>query len=277
MLPVTPLALPNTPLLSPLETVIQKIEMRRGLWTAFHADLKLQFSSRDQGNAACRGELTYHRLDEKMILKCFNDQNQMLFAFRTDDRFFQLYFPSRETVFVGSIFSLADSPDIESHIKPLDLYRALKPMMVPLHRSIAESWDQDVMMVKVFARDRQSSYLSRSFIASHEGDILKEIYYSRKEDPLVTIHRMKIGSFQLEDGTLKNPIFYPQAIRIDSNSKQSTLLAFHGIRFFAFLENANWLLDLPKTTRVIDLEKDEANENPTAVPAELHNESHPTP
>jgi hypothetical protein len=118
-----------------LEGILQKIESRHYRWIAIRADVLLFFAKAGDPNAMCGGELLYQRLDERMLLTCVDARQELIFVFRTFDRRFDLYLPAQNTVYHGSIFDLEDSPDIESHLKARDLYRALKPMAVDPRRA----------------------------------------------------------------------------------------------------------------------------------------------
>lgn len=240
--------------LSALEDIIRKIENQRSQWTAFKADLALDFLTEGGHQASCRGELIYHRLDEKLILECFNTQNELLFAFKTDDRQFELFLPAYDTVFFGNIFELEDSLDIETHLKPLDLYRALKPMALFLRQASIENWSHDKIILRAYGKKHEGSYLARRMTTNHQGDVTKEIFYSFDEQPLVSIYRSNFQKFRLADSGSKKPITYPQQILIESDKTgQQTVLFLEKIHFFSRLENQDWSLTLPPNTQIIHL------------------------
>ena len=110
-----------------IENIVKQIEARRASWIAFKAKVMLHFYQEEEEKASCFGRLLYDRLEEKVVLSCVDNRNKLLFTFKTSDRDFELYLPAMKNVYEGNIFSLSDSPEINSHLKPLDLYRALKP------------------------------------------------------------------------------------------------------------------------------------------------------
>src|SRR5512140_1111132 len=85
-----------------LEGILRKIESRHYRWIAIRADVLLFFAKTGDPNAMCGGELLYQRLDERMFLTCVDTRQELLFAFRTLDRRFDLYLPSQNTVYHGS-------------------------------------------------------------------------------------------------------------------------------------------------------------------------------
>ncbi len=117
-------------------SLLRLLHNRRGNWIALNGDLSLEFLTPQGKKVTCRAELVYQRLDEKILLKGFNEKNEPLFIFKTSDRNFELYLPLISEFYHGSIFDLEDSPEIQSHLKALDLYRALKPGGVLLIQEI---------------------------------------------------------------------------------------------------------------------------------------------
>jgi len=247
----------NVPI-PPLDLIINKIDQRWSRWTALKADLTLNFEAEQKDSASCRGELTYNRLDEKLLLHCFSNDDKLLFGFKSDDTEFELYLPTRDIIFTGNIFDLENSPDIESHLKPLDLYRALKPLAVPQKFSSIEGWNKKTVALKVFGRNHFEHYLSRRLVTSQKGDVFKETYYSFDEKPTVTIYRSNFQKYRIADSQYKKKVVYPQRIYIESESIDKRVdLIFDHIQFYSFLEKQDWSLTAPPTTPLINLsEKD---------------------
>ena len=108
-----------------LPEIIETVEARRGWWQAFKSDLKLTFSTA-QGSATCQGSLKYQRMDEKVLLHCYDPRGHLLLGLQSEDRFFNLYLPRQNLLVSGDVFDLRDSAEIDLHINPLELYRALK-------------------------------------------------------------------------------------------------------------------------------------------------------
>jgi len=152
-------------------------------------------------------------------------------------------------LYSGSIFDLEDSPEIEAHLKPLDLYRALKPMGIPSQQTQLEDRDQSSMTLRILGYKRLTPYLARRLRASTQGDVLQEIYYSVDEEPLVTIHRRQFEKHRLSDIAVKETIFYPRQVFIESHATpKSVMLQFEDIQFLTLLENQDWSLTVPHET-----------------------------
>ncbi|MDD5671666.1 MAG: hypothetical protein PHN49_08510, partial [Candidatus Omnitrophica bacterium] len=235
--------------------IIREIENRRGQWIAFKAEVQLNFS-RGQQTASCNGEMVYNRLDEKLLLECSDSKKNVVFAFKAIDRDYQLYLPSRKTVFSGNVFELQDSPEIESHLKPLDLYRALKPLVIPAQNASIETVDQNSVTLRVLGENQRFIYLARRILANRQGDIMREIYYSFQGEPVVTIYRNKFQKSKLADYPNRKNIFYPKEVLIENgSSNRKTLLEFEDVKFYSFLAEQNWDLNVPADTQFIHLKE----------------------
>ncbi len=238
-----------------IERLVQQIELRRGAWIAYEADLTVHFFTEDNKSASCNGELLYHRLDEKILLSCSDINGVLLFVFKTDDRLFNLYIPSQRTAFEGNIFDLEELPDIESHLNPLDLYRALKPMALPAPDVQVESWDEKNVNLKVYGRKNQQPYLARRLATNIEGDVLWETYYNFDEKPQVVIRRSDYKDTHETDLGEKETIIYPHEVSIESKGRsRKTVMIFDRMMFRSLIEDASWNFSIPADTEMLDAE-----------------------
>lgn len=257
-----PLALAaGAPPLSPVQAMIRTVENHNAGWTALKAKVTLQFMAGDKTLAACSGDLTYQRLDEKLLLQCFNPEQKMVFAFKTDDRRFELYLPGKKAAFRGNIFELEDSPDIESHLKPLDLYRALKPKSIPADKTILQKWTGGLFFLNISDENRGVPHLARRMLVTKDGQVQEEVYYNDDGKTDVIIQRLKFKNFNFVDGTGDN-IPYPGKILISSAiGGLKTMIDFNQIQFFALLENQNWDLSVPPDIERIEIADEAIRQN----------------
>ncbi|MBI3307575.1 MAG: hypothetical protein HYZ84_07215 [Candidatus Omnitrophica bacterium] len=229
------------------EAVAKQIENRRISWVALKARVVLHFYQEDREKASCFGRLLYERLQEKVVLSCVGRQNKLLFVFKTLDRSFELYLPALKTVYEGNIFALSDSPEIDSHLKPLDLYRALKPMTFAAAESEIEKQDETHTAVKIYSERHNKRYLARKILATREGDVPVEIYYSENEEPETLIQRSDYQEILLPGQRSKGKVVFPRQIQIDSSAKRNkTVLLFKKIEFPARFVDENWGISYPE-------------------------------
>ena len=245
------------------EEILHKIETRRGTWTDLKAAVSMEFITPQKKTAACRADLAYARLEEKILLKGFNAQNKLLFVFKTSDRNFELYLPSSKTLYRGSIFDLEDSPEIHSHLKALDLYRALKPLAVSAGKAAVTKNPGDTAggeLLKVESSRKGKIFLARELTVTKDGEVSKEAYYTPEGKPGTLIER---SDFKTIGDSQKDPAFFPSKITLASPSQASggdlnqTTLVFDKISFNASLSDADFDFSLPQDTRIVELEENQ--------------------
>lgn len=226
--------------------LIRKVEQRRGSWIDLTADLKMNFKTREGRQASCFAKLKYNRLDEKILLEGFNDKNEVLFVFKTDDRDFQLYLPKAESVFSGSIFDLEDSPDIHSHLKALDLYRALKPAALPEERTTADALTNGF---RLRVSRENSGQTERELFTNEKGDSVKEVYYLKSGKPKAVIQR---ADFEEIKKSKRESFGFPKWIVIQADGA-GTELVFQGAHFASASDEGEFDYAFPEKAKRIDI------------------------
>lgn len=228
--------------------IIGKMESRRGYWTSFHGFLRMNFSTPQGKTADCRAEIYYNRLEEQIILKGFRDNQELLFIFQTDDRDFKLYLPKQKTEYLGTIFDLEDSPDIHSHLKALDLYRALKPWLIREDNTSAEESSKGLTLLKIQGSRGQQ----RQVWINTQGDVLKEEYGANGK--LKTI--VERSEFKKISPEGKEKFYYPFNITIknatESGVKQTSLI-FESVDFDAENKSKFSEFKVPEGTPAFDV------------------------
>jgi hypothetical protein len=238
-----------------LEGILQKIESRHYRWIAIRADVLLFFAKTGDPNAMCGGELLYQRLDERMFLTCVDVRQELMFVFRTLDRRFDLYLPSQNTVYHGSIFDLEDSPDIESHLKARDLYRALKPMAVDSRRTKIERTNSAITSLDVYGRNDAEGTLVRKLYLTPEGDVRGELFYDSKGRPVTEIQRYDFREFRGHVGSYDSIIF-PKKITITSpETKKGSAIFFTRVSALDAIDSLEFILRVPTGTKEIFLDE----------------------
>ena len=244
------------PDLSNSSDILRLIHERRGNWIALKAGLNLEFFTPQGKKIICRGELAYQRLDEKILLKGFNEKNELLFAFKTLDRNFELYLPLISEDIHGSIFDLEDSPEIQSHLRGLDLYRALKPGAIPVER-MKTAWKKEGAVLIKIKKGKTGDLLSRELVVSPKGDVLQEVFYSAAGTPSTEILR---GGFKEIKSKMISKSFFPRRIEItaypltlQSGSSKKTALVFSWIELLSEIPDSDFVISIPDNTRRIDL------------------------
>jgi hypothetical protein len=238
-----------------LEEILRKIEDRHYRWIAIRADVLLFFATAEGSRAMCGGELLYQRLDERLFLACVDSQNELVFAFRTLDRRFDLYLPAQNTVYHGSIFDLEDSPEIESHLKARDLYRALKPMAVDPRRTKIERTNAIVTSLDVYGKKDGEETPTRKLYLTPEGDVRGEIFYDPKGRPVTEIRRYDFKKLTDRGGSF-GPVTFPKKITIASpKTKKESAIFFTRVDVLDAIDPLEFILRVPYGTKEIFLDE----------------------
>jgi len=258
-----------------LEGILRKIESRHYRWIAIRADVLLFFAKTGDPNAMCGGELLYQRLEERMFLTCVDTRQELLFIFRTFDRRFDLYLPAQNTVYHGSIFDMEDSPDIESHLKARDLYRALKPLAVDPRRTKVERTNSAITSLDVYGRNESEGDLIRKLYLTPEGDVRGEIFYAPDKRPVTEIQRYDFLEVRGRAGVYDSIIFPKKVTIMSPETKKGSAIFFSRVKALDTVDPLDFILRTPPGTKEVFLdEKDprfqsskSSAENPAAKPA----------
>jgi len=260
-----------------LEDILRKIESRHYRWIAIRADVFLFFAKAGDPNAMCGGELLYQRLDERMFLTCVDAQQELIFIFRTFDRRFDLYLPAQNTVYHGSVFDLEDSPDIESHLKARDLYRALKPIAVDPRRTKVERTNSAITSLDVYSRSDNEGVLVRKLYLSPEGDVRGELFYNAEGRPVTEIQRYDFRKIQGYAGSYDSAIFPKKITILSPETKKGSAIFFSEVTALDTIDPLEFILRVPPGTKEVFLEEKDpryqrsktAKEAPGLVPVYL--------
>ena len=237
-----------------LETLLKQIENRHYRWVAFRADVVLFFVAPGaNGQAMCGGEPIYERLQERMLLSCQDSEENTVFVFRTLDRLFDLYIPSQNTLYHGSIFDLEDSPDVESHLKMMDLYRALKPGMFDPNRSQVESSSGVSISLNIFSGPENGAPLSRKIYLTPQGDVLGELFFDQSGQVVTEIQRYDFREIPSRSGGFETVIFPKKVTVVSPRTGRNTAIFFSNIKPLDTVNSYQFLLRIPKGTREVYL------------------------
>lgn len=246
-----------------LEGILRKIESRHYRWIAIRADVLLFFAKTGDPNAMCGGELLYQRLEERMFLTCVDTRQELLFIFRTFDRRFDLYLPAQNTVYHGSIFDMEDSPDIESHLKARDLYRALKPLAVDPRRTKIERTNSAITSLDVYGRNESEGALIRKLYLTPEGDVRGEIFYDPDKRPVTEIQRYDFLEVRGRAGAYDSIIFPKKVTIMSPETKKGSAIFFTRVKALDTVDPLDFILRTPPGTKEVFLdEKDPRFQSP---------------
>jgi hypothetical protein len=248
-------SLAETPSNAELEGILRKIESRHYRWIGIRADVFLFFAKAGDPNAMCGGELLYQRLDERMFLTCADAQQDLIFIFRTFDRRFDLYLPAQNTVYHGSVFDLEDSPDIESHLKARDLYRALKPLAVDTRRTKVERTNSAITSLDVYGRNENEGSLVRKLYLTPEGDVRGELFYNAEGRPVTEVQRYDFREIQGQAGSYGSIIFPKKITILSPETKKGSAIFFSRVTALDAVDPLEFVLRVPIGTKEVYLDE----------------------
>ena len=238
-----------------LGTLLKLLEARNYRWIGIQSNVIFSFIAPGGSQAICGGELRYQRLDEKMLLVCSDQKGDLLFIFRTLDRRFDLYLPSQQTLYHGSIFDLQDSPEIESHLKLLDLYRALKPMTFNPRNAEIDNLTGATIILNIFSENAEPRYLTRKLYMTPQGDVIGEVYFSKEGKPVTEIRRQEILEIPTHHTAFPS-IFFPKRVTLVSpETGKNTAILFSKVKSVDVIEDVDWLFPVPEGTREVFLQE----------------------
>lgn len=250
-----------------LEGVLRKIESRHYRWIAIRADVLLFFAKAGDPNAMCGGELLYQRLDERMLLTCVDTRQKLLFVFRTFDRRFDLYLPAKNTIYHGSIFDLEDSPDIESHLKARDLFRALKPMTVDPRRTKIERTNSAITSLDVYGRNETEGKLVRKLYLNPDGDVRGELFYDSQKRPVTEIQRYDFREIRGRVGSYDSVIFPKKVTIMSPETKKGSAIFFTRVTALDTVDPLEFVLRTPTGTKEVFLDEKDPRFQTSKTPA----------
>jgi hypothetical protein len=260
-----------------LEGILQKIESRSYRWIAIRSDVLVLFAGAGDKQAMCGGELLYQRLDERMLLSCVDTHKELMFVFRTFDRRFDLYLPSQNTVYHGSIFDLESSPDIESHLKARDLYRALKPLAVDPRHVRVERDNSAITSLEVFSAQDSKDVLTRKLLLTPKGDVRGEVYYDAAGRSATEIQRYDFLEIPGRSGSFSS-IIYPKKITIVSpETQKGSAIFFSKVKALDTIDPLEFVLRAPYGTKEVFLEEENRRSQYSKMPAKTAKAVTPAP
>lgn len=252
-----------------LDLILHRIEEQRYTWYGFTSAVKLNFKTSMGQIASCTGTLDYQRLNEKLLLSCYTAPDALAFILKTDDDRFSLYLPAQNTLYEGNIFDLEFSEKVDSHIQPMDLYRALKAMPILRETANLESSEGGTTVVGITDLYKGEPFLARRLTADENGNVPEETYLDHTGAAILEIERhdfqkVKGPSMSREIKTILMPrhIFF-------RNDRQNTETEIYFTDIKPVQDDhRSWRLPLPRGTQVVELPKmKDESEPPAQLPS----------
>lgn len=215
-------------------------------WTPFAASFDLYFYQENEKQNACSGALIFDPLRKKLLMDCFDESGQAVFVFKNDDLNFTLYLPGIARAWTGGIFELEYSDEFQSHLHPLDLYRAISPEPFEESQAISANGVYEGMEIEIAKPYGNSRYLARRIILNKHGQVEHETFFTPGGSITTVVIRELFQSMKNKYDTI-NSIFYfaPQTIVLHPEEGEKTVMNIKKVTLYEAFPDEAWELKLP--------------------------------
>lgn len=239
-----------------LAEMVRRVEHQRFSWFGFQSMLTLRFKTEHGQSAECHGNITYLRLEEKIRIDCRNDEGIPVFLFQTQDVNFELFLPKQNKLYKGNIFDLDNNNDFHSHIKPFDIYRALKSMPFEHSELTPGQIDENGVSLYLWKEARDIYYMHRKLrIEASSGNVLEEYFYTVDNEIETSIFRSNF--YEMRSPTY-DPLYLPHNIKIKEKSGRETIFELSDVHFLPSGIYHPWEIETRSDTEIFTFPSIEA-------------------
>ncbi len=216
-------------------------------WTPFASEVELSFLKDDALQSSCSGTLLYDPLKKKLLMECYGKSGQLVFIFKNDDLHFLLYLPGMKQAWEGNIFELEYSPEFDSHLKPLDLYRAISPEPFSENQALNAYGVTDGMELEIAKPHQGKPYLARRLILNSKGQVMNETFLTPDGTETTVVIREKFENLPNQVDVLNSKFYFaPQTTVFHPETGDKTILAIKSVRLYDQLPSEAWKVLLPE-------------------------------
>ncbi len=216
-------------------------------WTPFAASIELSFYKQDALQSACTGTLLFDPLRKKLLMECFGESRQPVFIFRNDDLNFLLYLPGMRRAWHGDIFQLEYSTEFASHLKPLDLYRAVSPEAFSEKQVAGAYGMSDGMELEIVKPYEGHHYLARRLILDDKGQVQNETFLTPDGSVTTVVIRGGFKKIKNKLDAVNSKFYYaPQTTVAHPGTDDKTILKMKNITLYEAFPEEAWVVALPE-------------------------------
>lgn len=216
-------------------------------WTPFAASIELSFYKQDTLRSTCTGTLLFDPLKKKLLMECFGRLGQPVFVFRNDDLNFLLYLPGMRNAWQGDMFQLEYSPEFDSHLKPLDLYRAVSPEAFSENQVIGAYGMSDGMELEIAKPYQGSSYLARRIILDEHGQVENETFLTPDGAETTVVVREGFNKIKNKLDAVNSKFYYaPETVVTHAETGDKTVLKMKNMTLHESFPDDAWVISMPE-------------------------------
>lgn len=216
-------------------------------WTSFAAAIELTFYQKEELKSTCSGTLLFDPLKKKLIMECSGKLNQPVFVFRNDDLNFLLYLPGMRHAWQGDMFQLEYSPEFDSHLKPLDLYRAVSPEAFSEDQAISAYGMRDGMEIEIEKPYENTRYMARRLLLDFQGQVRNETFFTPDGTETTVVTRENFKQLDNPFDSINKVFYYAEQTSVfhPETGDKTVLKMTHVTLNQGFPEDV-WVVSMPE-------------------------------
>lgn len=216
-------------------------------WTPFAASIELSFYKQDILKSSCTGALLFDPLQKKLLMECFGALEKPVFVFRNDDLNFLVYLPGMGQAWQGDMFQLEYSPEFDSHLKPLDLYRAVSPEAFSENQVAAANGMSDGMELEIVKPYQSSNYLARRIILDDNGQVENETFFAPDGAATTVVIRDGFKKIKNKMDAVNSRFYYAEQTTVTHpENGDKTILRMKNITLHERFPDDAWVVSMPE-------------------------------
>lgn len=216
-------------------------------WTSFAASIELSFYKQDELKSRCTGTLLFDPLKKKLMMECSGQLNQPVFIFRNDDLNFLIYLPGMRHAWQGDMFQLEYSPEFDSHLKPLDLYRAVSPEAFSEEQAISAYGMRDGMEIEIAKPYEGSHYMARRLLLDYNGQVQNETFFTPDGTETTVVTRENFKKINNKFDTVNSRFYYAEQTSVTHpETGDQTILKMTNVTLNAGFPEDAWVVSMPE-------------------------------
>ncbi|HCM42371.1 MAG TPA: hypothetical protein DIS66_03535 [Candidatus Omnitrophica bacterium] len=223
-------------------------------WTPFAASIELLFYKENGAQSRCTGTLLFDPLRKKLLMDCMGESGLPVFIFKNDDLEFMLYVPGMNRAWFGNMYELEYSPDFDSHLKPLDLYRAASPEPFSEDQAISANGVGEGMEIEIAKPYQTIRYMARRIILNHHGQVEHETFLTPDGTATTVIVREKFKKMKNKFDGINTRFYYaPQTILTHPETEDRTVMNISNVTLHAGFPDEAWEMEIPESVPIDEI------------------------
>lgn len=223
-------------------------------WTPFAASIELLFYKANGAQSRCSGTLLFDPLRKKLLMDCMDESGLPVFVFKNDDLEFMLYMPGLNRAWFGNMYQLEYSLDFDSHLKPLDLYRAASPEPFSEDQAVSANGVGEGMEIEIAKPYQSIRYMARRIILNKHGQVEHETFLTPDGTATTVIVREKFKKMKNKFDRINTKFYYaPQTIVTHPETEDRTVMNISNVTLHHSFPDEAWEMEIPESVPIDEI------------------------